>query len=71
MTNTEIATMVANSDARDASYKRAIEVSDRRCAYLRSLGEDTRNTVAWQDACYERSMLSFRHSLGDSTAGWH
>ncbi len=40
----------------------ALEISDRRIAYLVSKGEDVRGTVAWRDAMAERRMINFRAS---------
>lgn len=37
----------------------AREISARRIAYLRSRGEDKRNTVAWRDACHEEWHINF------------
>lgn len=33
-------------------------ITDRRIAYLRSLGEDKRNTPAWRDAMHERDLVA-------------
>lgn len=44
-------------------YARACDISDRRLAALRANGEDTRNTVAWRDACSERSMINLYNYL--------
>lgn len=37
----------------------AVEIINRRGAYLRSRGEHTRNTVAWRDYLAERRELAF------------
>lgn len=39
------------------------EVTDRRIAYLRSRGENERNTVAWRDAVEERRQLAMYLAL--------
>lgn len=39
-------------------YDHARPTTDRRIAYLRSLGEDKRNTPAWRDAMHERGLLA-------------
>lgn len=36
----------------------AREISNARLAYLRSRGENVRNTAAWRDAKYEALQLS-------------
>jgi hypothetical protein len=46
---------------------KAAGIIGRRIAYLRSLGEDARNTAAWRDAVYEQN--EFSRAIGCRT--WH
>ena len=41
----------------DLGALRASDIIERRLAILTKLGEDKRNTVAWQDACYESAAF--------------
>lgn len=53
---TNVVSMMTNSETPRS-------VSDRRIAYLKKMGEDKRNTVAWRDAVHEQAMLNF-HGIG-------
>lgn len=67
----QTSSVIQTRTAIEADYRRALTISDRRLAALRGTGDDVRNTIAWRDAVYERSMIAFRRSYGRCTKGWH
>jgi hypothetical protein len=48
---------IYGEDMTATEITKALDISDRRLAYLESRGEDKRNTVAWRDAVYERGVI--------------